>query len=122
MALIDVSELLLDPDFVDAIALVHRTPTVNEFGENTLVESQIQTVGSVQPASGKTIQRLPDALRVQDVSSFWVQGKIVADGRSQYPDVLCFRGTRYAVQTVQDWSNWGGGWSEGTCVVEKPSK
>lgn len=121
MGLIDVSELLTDPDFVSPITLVRRTPTVNDRGENILAEVGVPTIGSVQPASGKTLQRLPEALRVADVSSFWVKGKIIADGRSKYPDVICFGGSRYAVQTVLDWTNWGDGWCEGTCVREKPS-
>lgn len=121
MAQIDVTELLTDPDFIDDCSLIHRVPTVNTFGRNTLSETTVTTVGSVQPASGKTLQRLPDALRVADVSSFWIKGTIVADGTSQYPDIVSFRGKRYQVQTVLDYTNWGEGWCEGTCVVEKPS-
>lgn len=122
MAEVDVTELLYDPDFIDPICIVHRTPTVNEFGENVLTECIVSTIGSVQPASGKTINRLPDALRLSDVSSFWVKGNIIADGTSKYPDLLVFRGRRYQVQNVQDFSNWGSGWAEGTCVAEKPSQ
>ncbi len=120
MAQIDVSDLLLDPDFVNPLTLIHRAPVVNGFGENKLVETCEETVGSVQPASGKTIQRLPDALRVANVSSFWIKAGIVADSTCAYPDVISFNGKRYAVQTVNDWSNWGAGWVEGTCVVERP--
>lgn len=121
MALIDVTELLADADFVDTLTLIHRTPTVNDFGENVVSEKLVPTIGSVQPASGKTIQRLPDALRLQDVSSFWIKGVIISDGTTSYPDLIKWKGQNYAVQTVQDWSNWGQGWCEGTCVREKPT-
>lgn len=121
MALIDVSELLTDPDFVDPISIIHRTQVVNSMGENTLTEAAVCTVGSVQPASGKTLMRLPEALRVANISSFWVKGKIVADGSTKYPDLLTFRGKRYQVQTVFDWSNYGQGYCEGTCVAENPA-
>lgn len=121
MALVDVTELLVDPDFVDPVTIINRTPTVNDFGENTLVECQVDTWGSVQPAPTKTIMRLPDALRVADVSEFWVKGRIIADGTYKYPDILVFNGKRYQVQTIQDFTNWGAGWCAGTCVVEKPS-
>ena len=121
MGKIDVSELLADPDFVGPLTLIHRTPTVDQYGNNQLVEVGLQTNGSVQPASGKTLQRLPDALRVADVSSFWLKGKIVADGCNQYPDIIVFQKQRYAVQTVLDWTNWGEGWCEGTCIREKPT-
>jgi hypothetical protein len=121
MAQIDITELLSDPDFVDHISLVSRKPSVNLYGENTLTETKLDTIGSVQPASGKVLQRLPEALRVANVSSFWFKGPIVASEPGKYTDVLVFKGTRYQVQTVQDWTNWGQGWSEGTCIAEVPA-
>lgn len=121
MGLIDVSDLLADPDFVEPLILVHRKPTVDSSGENHLCEEGVSTFGCVQPASGKVLQRLPELLRVANLSSFWIKGEIVADGRCEYPDVIVFKGSRYAVQTVFDWTNWGAGWSEGTCVRERPT-
>lgn len=121
MAQIDVTELLSDPDFVDEMSILHRRPKVNSFGENTITEEKVDTVGSVQPASGRTLQRLPEALRVANVSSFWVKGGIIASEPGKYTDILVFRGKRYQVQIVFDWSNWGPGYSEGTCVAEVPA-
>lgn len=121
MAQIDVSELVSDPDFTDAMQVISRVPTVNALGENTLVETTFDSFGSVQPASGRTIQRLPDALRVANVSSFWFKGAIVASAPGQYPSILTFRGVRYQVQLVFDWSNWGAGYTEGVCVAEVPA-
>jgi hypothetical protein len=121
MADIDVSDLLADPDFVDKLILIHRKPFVNDFGENELEETGTPSVGCVQPASGRTLQRLPEALRVINVSSFWLKGRITADGKHKYPDIILFKGVRYAVQVVFDWSNWGVGYCEGTCVQERPS-
>jgi len=118
---IDVTDVLSDPDFVDPIQLVTRVPTVNGYGENTLVETTLTSVGSVQPASGRTLQRLPEALRVANVSSFWFKGEIIATAPSRYPSILVFRGKRYQVQVVFDWTNWGAGWCEGTCVQEAPA-
>lgn len=121
MAQINVTELLTDPDFVDEIRLVTRVPSVNSLGENVLSESTICTIGSVQPASGRAIQRLPEALRVANISSFWFKGKIVASEPGKYSSVLVFKGQRYQVQSVFDWSNWGEGYCEGTCVAEAPA-
>lgn len=120
MANLDVSALMFDPDFVDELTLIHRLATVNAFGENVLTETNLPTVGSVQPASGKAIARLPDGLRVANMSSFWIKADIVVDGSSKYPDIISFRGRRYQVHTTFDWQNWGAGWSEGLCVAEKP--
>lgn len=121
MALVDVTELLTDPDFVDEIKLISRTATVNSRGENILSETTINSVGSVQPIGAKTLMRLPEALRVENISTFWFKGEITATAPGKYASILVFRGKRYQVQTVFDWSNWGAGWCEGTCVAELPS-
>ena len=121
MAQVDVTELLADPDFIDPIVIIRRTTHVNDFGENKLKEESFPTFGSVQPIDGKTLQRLPDNLRVANQKHFFVKGPIVSDGTCKYPDVLVRNGVRYAVQAIFDWSNWGAGWSEGTAVQEKPA-
>ena len=121
MAQIDVTDLLLDPEFCDVMSVVTRVPTVDVHGENSLAETTLVTVGSVQPASGRTINRLPEEFRVANVSEFWFKGKIVASEPGKYSSILVFNGQRYQVQTVMDWSNFGAGWSEGTCVAEVPA-
>jgi hypothetical protein len=121
MGLIDVSEILVDPDMVDPVVIIHRMAIIDDYGQNKLTEQGVPTYGSVQPISGKTLQRLPEELRIANVMSFWVKGTIVSDGKCQYPDVLNFRGSRYAVQTIFDWTMWGEGYAEGTCVREKPA-
>lgn len=120
--LIDVSELMSDPDFVAPIVLVSRQERVSNFGANELIDVPKNTVGSVQPVSGKTLARIPEAYRVSNVKEFFLREKIVTDSRSKYPDVLVKNGVRYAVQVVFDWSDWGAGWSQGTCVQEAPTK
>lgn len=121
MALIDVTELLTDPDFVDAMSVLTRVPSVNSLGENYLTETTQVSVGSVQPASGRVVSKLPELFRVANVSSFWFKGKIVATAPGRYSSIILFKGERYQVQTVNDWSNWGAGFCEGTCVAEVPA-
>lgn len=121
MARIDVSELMHDPDFVDRMKVITRFPKVNSKGENKLDEQIVESVGSVQPATGKTLFKIPEAMRVANVSEFYFQGEIIATEPGKYSSIIVFKGKRYQVQTVFDWSNWGAGWSEGTCVAEVPA-
>lgn len=121
MAQIDVSELMTDHDFVDKMVQIKRVPAIDLYGENTLTETPIQTVGSIQPASNKVIQRLSENLRVANLRSFWIKGDITATAPGKYSDILVFRGSRFQVQTVEDWSNFGAGYTEGTCVAEVPA-
>ncbi len=121
MAQIDVSELLLDADFIDSLTLIHRTTSVNSQGVNVLSETSADTVGSVQPATAKDIQRLPDALRMSDVRKFWIKAEILSDGDAQYPDIILFQGKRFQILNIEPWLNYGAGWNAGLCVWEKPS-
>lgn len=121
MALIDVSELLLDPDFISSLTLIHRTATVDDFGQTVLTEKTFDTVGSVQPASNREMQRLPEALRTSDIRVFYIKSEIQSDGDDQYPDIILFQGFRYQVKSIESWLNYGQGWNMGTCVREKPA-
>ena len=121
MAQLNIDELLSDPDLVDKVIQIRRVPAVNLLGENTLSEEKIETIGSVQPASGKVVNRLPEAMRVANVRSFWIKGTITATAPGKYSDILVFAGQRYQIQTIMDWINFGEGYCEGTCVAEVPS-
>lgn len=121
MAQLDVAEILLDPLFVDQMTLINRVSRVNGLGENIVTEQCIDSFGSVQPASGRTVQRLPDEFRVANVASFWFKGEIIASSPGKYSSILVFRGRRYQVQLVFDWMNFGEGWCEGVCVAEVPA-
>ena len=122
MAEINVTDLMTDPDFVDPIQVVTREAYVNYLGESAFREVQLDGVGSVQPADFKTVQKLPEAMRVANVSSFWAKLPILASGPGfLYSSILIFKGVRYQVQTVADWSNWGQGYFEGTCIAQSPS-
>ncbi len=121
MALVDVTELLVDPDFVDAMQVITRFPAVSSLGENFMKEVVRNSVGSIQSASGRDVRKLPEAMQQENVSTFWFKGEIIASATCKYSSVLVFKGTRYQVRHVNDWSNWGAGWTEGLCVAERPS-
>lgn len=118
---IDVTELLTDPDFVGPVIHIGRIPRINSLGEQVLIECQTKTVGSVQPIDGKKIERIPEALRVANMMTFFMKGKIITSGPGKYSDILVFEGLRYQVKTVDDWSSWGTGFCEGMCIAEVPA-
>lgn len=127
MGQIDVTDLLHDPDLIDRLVLVRRSSSVGSNGQNAVKEEPVPTWGSVQPAGNKALARLPEALRVMNLMSFWIQATIVVDGTAQdgtsrYPDIIICKGIRYQVQKVFDYTNWGQGWSEGVCIQEKPTR
>lgn len=118
MAQLDVSDLLLDPTFVDPLTLIRRTFTVATTGKAIITETSIPTYGSIQPASAKEIARLPDDLRLSDVRNFYIKIEILQTGSTAYPDVILYQGNRYQVKTAAPWLNYGRGWNVGLCIKE----
>jgi len=121
MPQIDVSELMTDPDFVEPVTLITRLPKVDQYGQGYFESSALETVGSVQPASNRVVQKLPEAMRVANVQSFWIKAVIVASAPGKYASTIVYRGQTYQVQTVADWSAFGEGYTEGTCVAQEPA-
>lgn len=121
MSQIDVTELLSDPDFVDEVVLINRSAIVASSGENEVSESPVNTVGAVQPADKKTLDRLPESLIVENMMAFWVQGEIPTSSPGKYSSILVFKGRRFEVKAVFDWTAAGAGWSEGVCIAEVPA-
>ena len=121
MAQIEVSELLHDADFVDNIIHIKRTSVVDNEGKNNISEIPVSSIGAVQPISGRDILRVPEALRVASMYTFFFKGKIIASAPGKYSSILVFNCQRYEVQHVYDWSNYGPGFTEGVCVAEVPA-
>lgn len=116
MARIDVSELMTDPDFVNAFTLVRRTPTVNDFGENTFTEVLSVAIGSVQSPGKETLQRLPEGVKLSNVKTIYTKAVMTAN-----QDQIVWEGQRYNIYSVLPWGNFGNGWYECDVELEKAS-
>lgn len=121
MSRIDVTELMTDPDFAAPITHITRVPQIDTYGVQHLAECSVSAYGVVMPVTGRELNRVPELARVANVQSFYLKGKITASGPNQYADILVSNGCRFQVLHVNDWSQWGLGWSEGFCVAEKPT-
>jgi hypothetical protein len=121
MARIDVSELMNDPDFVNNFTVVRRVPTINTYGENTLAETQVAAVGSIQSPGKEVANRLPDGVKLSSVKTIYTKTVLNADKASGYVDQIIWEGLRYNVVTVLPWGNFGSGWYECDVELEKAS-
>jgi hypothetical protein len=121
MARIDVSELMLDPDFVMNFTIVRRTSTVNNFGENVLAETTVSAVGSIQAATGETAKRLPDGVQLSKFKTIFTKAVIRADSAGQYQDQIEYKSQRYNVFQVLPWEDFGAGWYMVDVELEKAS-
>lgn len=112
MALLGVSELMWDPDFITAVTLLTRSATINNYGETSITETSSTVAIVLQPASAKELARLPEGERTGEIVAAYYSG-ILTPG-----DVISSGGVRYIVRSVEQWTMWGAGYVKALAVRE----
>lgn len=119
MALIDVSELLTDPDFTNTVTLIRRASTVNTYGENVMTETQSTITAVVQGANTESLERVPEGARLSDLIDVYYKGQLTAESPGGYADIIVWQGKRYQVfEVVEDFMNYGAGFTKAVCKLE----
>lgn len=122
MALIDVSLLLLDPDFTDTLTRIQRTQIINQFGEMVLSEFSGIITASVQSGAGtvNTLLRQKEGSYIEDHIDVYYRGELfTGNGPGTFCDILVWRGARYQVKTVEEtFLNFGMGFTKAYCTLE----
>lgn len=122
MALIDVSDLLRDPDFTNVVTLIRRSVSINTHGENVMTESACNIVVSVQGLNSEDIVKLPEGARLSDVITVYYRGDLQPESKGGYSDIIVWQGRRYQVKTIdENFINFGAGFTRAICVMEEVS-
>lgn len=112
MALLDVSEILTDPDFVESFTVVRRTENVNNYGMAILTLEGFAAKGVITAAGPNDLKRLPEA-QLQDrtlsvVSRFQFFGASVG----YQPDLIQWRSGLYIVAVLDLYPHFGRGFTQ----------
>jgi hypothetical protein len=113
---ISVGELMSDPDFFEAVAVLRRSRTMSA-GIASYPEMPDTILGSVQPADGETLETLPEGTKLADVIYVYTASDlrtVVADG---YGDIVVDGGRRYQVNQVDEAFR-RFGYNRAVCVAE----
>jgi hypothetical protein len=108
--MIDVSELLNDPDLCEPFTAQRSTGEwqAGVFASNT---TPVQLYGSVQVADANTLQQVPEGDRVVGARTFYCAEPIYETRTGDNPglsDILIHCGSQYRVAKVWNWSTLGG--------------
>ena len=114
MPSLDMTEVLLSPEFQDTFSYVRSSRTINVNGvavDNAPVILQAKGVVVPDPSS---LTRQSDGSRVSDAIDIYTQealteGYNVDDTNSINADVATWNGRQYVVGAVSDFSNFGQG-------------
>jgi galactose-6-phosphate isomerase len=118
MALIDVSEIINDPDFQDTISLSRRVQSISDYGETVLTATTSTMSAVVQAGNGETLTRNPEYSVMTDWITIYAEFNFRADGNGYFADLITWGGRTFQVKTVTDFMNWGHGYTRADCLIE----
>jgi hypothetical protein len=71
------------------------------------IEAVFTTIGSVQPASGQVVDRLPEGKRNHEAMTMWCQVQLKTAEAGQEPDVVAIDGASFEVESCKRWAALG---------------
>lgn len=105
--MIDASEVLLDPDFVEPFDVRRSTPGTFASGSEGVFQQGYQVlhlIGAIQPPGPDEAKRLKEGVRIDNIRCVWCVDEIkLGDGKTREADVLIFHGGNWRVFKVEDW-------------------
>ncbi|PIK75263.1 hypothetical protein [Pseudomonas sp. 382] len=117
MALLDVTEVLLDPDFMDMGLVCKRsTQTVGDNGRATNAQSSTTFAGVVTSDKGDILERIAGGERKKGSITIHTMFRLTAgDGDEIIADVVTWQGRDYTVANVNNYSHFGRGFVAASC-------
>ena len=115
MALIDVSDLLLDADFTDSILVKRQSQSIDDNGRLVTTDEIFNVVCVVTPASPNELDRGEEfdvATRsINVVSKF----RLIGESKGFKADIVTWRGNDYVVKTFEPFPQFGQGFYQTVC-------
>ena len=105
--MIDVSELMADPDFVSSLYRLRPTSTVAKEGEVTNTYTSSTIIGCVQDPCPVDVALLPEGVRLVDAKVVFTAADVSPGDSDQLPDLLQIKTESYRVLHVQDFRDNG---------------
>jgi hypothetical protein len=110
--MIDVSEVVLDPDMAQAFSILRDGSGAFVSGVWTpAAPTTIPAYGPIRPASDRDLEMIPEGDRVKEVKTFWCSQPIFAmratAGVGSSSDILTWRGLYYRVMGVAQSQDYG---------------
>lgn len=111
---LDVSDVLLDPDFSQAIIVQRNRIRVSDQGLGVSDSVQVQIVATVVPASSLDLNRLADADLLKGKIRIFTQFPLSTGDDTITADIVFWNDRQYTISTVDDYTNFGVGFVDAT--------
>jgi hypothetical protein len=128
MPLLDVSDIILDPDFCEFLTVYRREEVVDTKGRATVTPVLITPapIGVVEPQDDLPLQRGPDQQNLPQLLEVHSQFRLrsasndPSTGKNYQPDVIVWNGDQFLVNRVMNWSKFGKGFIRAQCSSVDP--
>lgn len=115
MSLLNVSEVLLSPEFMQPVKVYRKYNGRWELGKFVQDEVEITLDMLVCPSSGKDLMKIPEADRIEDTRTFHCLSKLylsedsndVNDQETRTSDVVEWNCQKYKLVSIPDYSDYG---------------
>jgi hypothetical protein len=120
MPLLDVNDAF-DFSFWDDIVVHRIVEQIDNHGRVIRTKTDTATRAVVTPSTPDDLQRLPDEQYMQKAitvfTPFRLQGLVEGpDGVVTHPDEITWHGSDFVVQSFEDWSGYGRGYTQAVAV------
>ncbi|OEY95987.1 hypothetical protein BJD20_12825 [Acinetobacter proteolyticus] len=119
MARLDVSDVLLDPDFMDTGIVCNRTAVI--VGNNGRSQETITTTtfaGVVTTNSGLNMDRRPDGTLIKGAINIHTKFALSSGNTETKADEIVWQGKTYIVSQVLDNLHYGQGFVKAICELK----
>jgi galactose-6-phosphate isomerase len=115
---IDVTDLLVDPDFCEQITVRRLTQSISVNGRVVNGETDITIIAVVEAGSVRPMERTPATEISKDTITVHSQTILHGPTNGNQPDIVVWRGSNYVVSKVYDWSHFGKGFTAAECNIQ----
>jgi hypothetical protein len=117
MALLDVSSVLLDPDFVTFVTIKRRLQVIDAHGRPALVETLFPRIPAViNSGSPNNLSRDEDHATFTRSINVVLSFKIIGQVDGFLPDIVIWEGNNFIVDSFDPYPQYGAGFYQVTCT------
>lgn len=118
MPLLDVTDVLFDPDFMDTMTVTRSARSMSR-GRTVLTPQIFDDVPcAITAATGDDLLNLPEGVRVEGTITVHTTFRLFSETEETKADVITFNGRDYVVTTLNDWSRYGSGFVQAYATLK----
>lgn len=123
---LDVSDALLETEMQDIIVVERRADTITDKGRSNPVSQTFRQSAVVAPASPNDLERLPEQQHMRKTIVVITNFRLQGPSPGFQADVVNWKGDRFVVTLVDDFSAYGQGFINAICTsmdyVDQPPR